>query len=156
MPSPILLDTNLLVLLVVGLADPSYIPIHKRLSVYDQKDFEIVSGFVADSDKLIICPNVTTETSNLIRYIDEPARSHISSVFATMIERVEENYVPSINAASLPEHSRLGITDSVLLLLAENHATLLTADVGLYLAASKRNLSVVNYNHVRARRPDYS
>ena len=156
MPLPILLDTNLLVLFVVGLTDPSYIPKHKRLAVYDQRDFEIVSEIVAGSDKLIICPNVASETSNLLRQIGEPARSRIGHVFAEIIARIEESYVPSVDAASLPEHLRLGITDSVLLLLAETNATLLTADLDLYLAAEDRNLSTINYNHVRAIRPDYN
>lgn len=156
MPSPLLLDTNLPVLLVVGLTDLSYIAKHKRLSGYDEKDFEIVNGYVAGSDRLIICPNVASETSNLLRQIAEPARSQIGSAFAEIIGRIEESYVPSVDAASMPEHLRLGITDSVLLLLAKTDATLLTADLDLYLAAAHRNLSTINYNHIREQRADYS
>lgn len=66
-PRPLLLDTNLLVLLAVGLADPEKITSHKRLQKYDPVDFENLTTLVESSAKLILCPNIATETSNLIR-----------------------------------------------------------------------------------------
>jgi len=47
------------------------------------------------------------------------------------------------------EYDQLGLTDAVLLTLSENKCTILTVDLDLYLAALRKRLTAINYNHVR-------
>ena len=155
MPTPILLDTNILVLVAVGLTDIRYIRRHKRLQTFDETDFQIVCDLIDSSSGVIFSPNILTETSNLIRYVGEPMKSEIAMTFSGMIERTEEQYIPSASAVSRSEHVRLGLADAVLLRLAETGATLLTDDHLLYLAAASGGLNAINYNHIREQRPDY-
>ena len=151
----IVLDANLTILFAVGATKRDYIASHKRLRTYDAKDFDILSGLIADSSGVIFSPNVLSETSNLVRYASDPARFEVGTVLAQIIARSEERYVASKTAALRTEYPRLGLTDAVLLELLQPGLLLLTADLDLYLAASKAKLDVINFNHVREQRPDF-
>ncbi|MEX6506615.1 PIN domain-containing protein [Jiella sp. M17.18] len=152
---PILVDTNLLVLLAVGLISPSHIKRHKRLQQYDEIDFRALEELIAASSGAIFCPNVSTETSNLVRYVAEPLRSRVGLVLAELIRRAEESLVPNRDAVDHPAYARLGLTDAVLLMLAARGATLVTDDLPLYLAAVAAGQEAINFAHVQARRPDF-
>ena len=156
MPKAILLDTNLLVLFITGLTNPNYISKHKRLRVYDIRDFEIIRDIVGSYERIIFCPNVLSETSNLLAYINDPIRSELMSTLKLMSERVGETYVKSNTAMERGEYIRLGLTDAVLLHLSATGGGLLTDDLPLYLAAIGSGLPATNYSHVREQRPDFS
>lgn len=156
MSHSIILDANLAILLTVGLTGRHHIARHKRLRQYDETDFRMLENIIASSAGIILCPNVATETSNLIRYIDEPVRSEIAAVFAAVIERCDEQTVASVRAAQHAAYRRLGLTDAVLLCLLHNEATLVTADLELYLAALTAGLNAINFAHLQAQRGDFS
>ena len=147
----IVVDANLLLLWIVGLASPDYIRKHKRLQAYTDEDFTILLNILSRARRIILTPNTLTETSNLAGYISEPARTEILCVLAALIKaaETEERFIDSMTAAARPEFFRLGLTDSALLHLAAEPHTLLTADVGLYLAALRRGLNAENFNHYR-------
>lgn len=155
MPTPLLLDANLTVLLVVGLTDAEYIVRHKRLAAYDKVDFQNVKDHVSRSSALIFTPNVLTEASNLVRHTPEPAKNAVAKTLASLIAQSREEYVQSATAVRHPDYVRLGLTDVTLLILARSGGELLTADLDLYLAAMKARLRATNYNHIREQRPDY-
>jgi len=149
-PNAIILDTNLLLLLIVGTADRAYIGKHRRLQGYSDADFTILVTLISSSPKIVVTPNTLTETSNLLRYIAEPARTHLCEFFRIMITAAGESYIESSRAAGREEFPRLGLADAVLLELADRSHTLLTADLDLYLAALARGFSAENFNHYRA------
>lgn len=153
----ILIDSNLSVLLCVGLADTGLIRSHKRLGSYDETDFDILKEIVDGASELVICPNVASETFNLTRQIGGPARNQIAEVLRGVIEEAREVYVESRNAAQDPNYLRLGLTDVVLLCMldAQESLILVTADHNLHVAAASRRLAAVNFNHLRERRPDF-
>lgn len=153
--SKLIVDTNLLVLLVVGLVEKGYISVHKKLDAYDVRDFEILSAIVSNFQELVFVPHVLSETSNLVSCINEPAKSEIMRKFAEFIEGCGEQYVPSSSGASRAEFARLGLTDSVLLALGGTGAALITADVGLYVAATSAGYEATNYMHIKDNRADF-
>ena len=61
----VVLDANLLVLFVVGIASPSYIAKHKRLAAYTENDFALLTDLLSAAGSVIVTPNIVTETSNL-------------------------------------------------------------------------------------------
>jgi hypothetical protein len=64
-------------------------------------------------------------------------------------ETFDERYVRSLDAASVHEFQRLGVTDSSVLFLAKEKLLVLTEDIHLYLALSHRGVEALNFNHVR-------
>lgn len=147
----VILDTNLLVLLVVGAASREYIAVHKRLSAYTAEDYTLLVAMLSRVDRVVVTPNTLSETSNLIRHIPDPARTHICRVFQRFIgaSGTTERYVGSKTAAEGVAFIRLGLTDSVLLEASNPDDVLLTTDLDLYLAASRQGLRAENFNHHR-------
>lgn len=145
----IVLDSNLLLLLVVGLAGEGYIAKHRRLRAYTVEDFKLLIKVISGVDYVVVSPNTLTETSNLLAYISEPDRTFLFKVFDGFIQKVTEKYFESRQSSKLPDFSKLGLADTVLLELASTTDSLLTADLELYLAASKKGRNVLNFNHLR-------
>lgn len=152
----LLLDSNLPILLSVGLADRGYVARHRRLRAYDSIDFDLLAGLIARSKGFLLSPNVVTEASNLIRQAAEPIRSAAARMLAKIVGQGDERLVPSKVAVQNPEYLRLGVADTVLLEIASVGVTLLTADLQLYLAACRSGLKALNFNHLRNERTDFN
>lgn len=150
-----MIDTNLLVLLVVGLTDEGYIEKHDNLAAYSAEDFRRLLELIG-SHKLLFVPHVLSETSNLLRQIKDPIRSELMARFGELIKRVEEKYVGGASVAELPVFVRLGLTDAVLARLTETGAALLTADSVLWDAVTRAGHMAVNYNHIRDSDPSFN
>ena len=146
----VLLDANLLVLLIVGTTDPSYVGRHRRLRAYDKSDFDLLIEFIRPMSALVVTPYILIETSNtLLSGIGEPARSHIADTFRQLVGSLDERFVHSTRAVEQPEFPRLWLTDAAVLMELVNSHVLLTADLDLYLAASQRGYTAINFNHLR-------
>ena len=145
----IILDTNLLLLFLVGSTSKEYISKHKRLGAYSEMDFDLLIKFLSSASNIFVTPNILTETSNLIGQIPEPARTKILTVFSNYIKFADERYCESRQAISRKEFIRLGLTDSVILHEMADSFILLTADLDLYLAATNEGYAVLNFNHLR-------
>ncbi len=151
-PSPgagIVVDAQLLVLFVVGLASPRYLARHKRLTSYDDRDFDLLHRILAQARRVVVTPHVLAEASNLARQIGEPARSDIMATLAGLVPRMQERHVPAAAAVTNGGFVQLGLADAALLALDDLEATLLTADTDLYLAASRAGRQVEHFHHIR-------
>jgi hypothetical protein len=144
-PKPITIDTNLLVLLIVGLTDPTYIGRHKRLAgVYGERAFRSLEALLATAPRLVITAHILTEASNLLRQTSEPMRSRIMSELGTFIAGADEALIPSRIAAESPSFIRLGLTDAAILTLDPSEIQVLTVDHDLHFACSDAGFDVVN------------
>lgn len=147
--SRLLIDTNLLVLFIVGTASTDYIPKHKKLTSFTVEDYEVLLKIVAQATEILVTPNTLTETSNLVSYIGEPARSQVLQCLRLVITEAKEKYVSSSQVAQRPEFIWLGLTDTALLETSAQDITLLTTDFNLYCAALKKGDMALNFNHIR-------
>jgi hypothetical protein len=146
----VIIDTQLLLLFVVGMTKRSYIAKHKRLHAYSEADFDLLKEQIAPYNAIVVTPNTLTETSNLLGQIQEPMRSEVFAVFGAIIQQADERYVESRALCEDRTFVRLGLTDAALLDLAGDHEILLTADLDLYLAGAKNG--AVNFTHLREAR----
>lgn len=145
----IIIDTNLLILLVVGMASRDYIKNHRRLKSYNSDDYDLLVSIASNFGHIVLTPNTLTETSNLIGKISSPAREHILKVFQEFVSENKEIYHVSRLAIWRSEFLRLGLTDSVLLNIGDDENVLLTADVELWLSALNLGQKAENFNHYR-------
>jgi hypothetical protein len=98
---------------------------------------------------MVVTPNTLSEASNLLRQINEPARSQISLVFNALIRKHEEIYIRSSDASSRQEFAYLGLSDSALLEASKKDVLILSVDHKLCVAAAVANYPVLNFNHLR-------
>ncbi|MDE2787696.1 MAG: hypothetical protein OXL37_13670 [Chloroflexota bacterium] len=129
------LDSNLLVLLVVGSVDVAIIPRHRRLQDYTAVDFETLRAILDLGRRIFVTPNTLTEASNLLRQHGEPERSRLMAQLRYLIGQTEEIVITSARASTNPEFQRLGLTDAALLETVSEETPLITVDLNLYLAA---------------------
>lgn len=147
----LLIDTQLIVLLVVGLTSTKIIRKHKNLTAFTEADFDLLRSMIGQRPDLIMLPNIASEASSLLRQHKDPERSRVMSTFREVLDRCREIYVDSTAAASQPEYMRQGITDSAILAGCKTGCRILTSDFALHLAAERRGLSATNFNHWRER-----
>ena len=130
--SEVLVDSNLLVLLIVGRVDRSLISRHRRLKQFTPEDYDHLVEVLAEAERIVVTPNTLTETANLLAFQRGHVGEALASELQSLIEQEVEVVVPSIDAAGRPEYRRLGLTDAALLEIASKERPLLTADMKLY------------------------
>ncbi len=150
--SAVLLDANLLVLYVVGLAAPEHISSHRRLAAYGahgKKAFNLLVYCLSEVSALLVTPNILTETSNLLggRARDDGVALRILNTFRGLMNIAEERVVPSRVAASRPEFFRLGLADAVTIALLDHDVFLLTEDARLYDATLRAGHRAELFSH---------
>lgn len=144
-----IIDTNLLVLLIVGKTSKRFVSTHKRTSSYTVDDFILLDLILSDASKIIVTPNILSETSNLIRQFSEPGRGQIIEFFKFFVENVCEIYLESVVVIESKSFNRLGLTDASILSVQEKDTIILTDDLDLYLTSDALGKTVINFSHAR-------
>ncbi|MFN3167290.1 MAG: hypothetical protein ACE37H_09535 [Phycisphaeraceae bacterium] len=145
-----LMDTNLLVLLIVGRSDPSWILSFKRTKVYTPDEYDRLESLLRQASGLVSTPNILTETSNLLNAATGGHRLILFQTMAELIEGLDEVYVQSRTAASNVIFPDFGLTDMAILdATRETESIALTDDSRLAGQLAIQDLDVINFNHLR-------
>jgi len=145
----VLVDTNILLLLVVGSLDRQRIPGFKRTSQFTVEDYDVLVRVLTGFKKIITTPCILCEVSNLSAQIKAPVKTELFRRLAATIAVLDEQYVRSDTAAGHSSFSRLGLTDAGILYLSRGNYLVLTADLDLYLSLQKEGIDAVNFRHLR-------
>lgn len=145
----LLLDSNLLLLLLVGSYNRSLIASFKRVGSFSLRDYELLERIVAGFRDLVATPHILTEVSNLANSLPVPLKEFWFDHFALRIARIDERYIPAKELVTLPEFSIFGITDTALALLAKG-TLLVTADDRLCSHLQRRQLLAISFNQMRS------
>jgi hypothetical protein len=144
----LIIDSELLVLLIVGAASPTFIRKHKNLSTYTEDDFDFLAAFLARAPAVVLMPHTLTEASNLVRQIKDPMRTSIGEAFRALVDALGETYIESRRGIARAEFTKIGLTDSVLLELTQPSDVLLTSDHRLVEFATAAGHEVVNFRYL--------
>ena len=144
----LLIDTNLLLMLVVGRYDRRRIETFKRTSTYTLHDFQRLGWLVAKFKKLWTTPNILTEVDNLGRQLPAREWKGFAETLAKLTFELTEEMVPSSKAMTHPNFMRLGLSDTVTISTTQEFL-LLSDDLPLCLAAPKAGIDAINFNHLR-------
>jgi hypothetical protein len=145
----ILVDTNILLLYFIGSFDPSLVSRFKRTLQFTPEDLDVLLLLLHPFDRFITTPNIITEVSNLSGQLSEPARTPYFRSLAKKLMLMEEHYLESNSAAQQEEFIKLGLTDTGILKLSKDQYLVLTDDFRLSQFLQKKNVDVINFNHVR-------
>jgi predicted nucleic acid-binding protein len=148
--SGLLLDTNLLLLYVIGRTNPNRIAKFKRTQPYTSADFAMLERFVAEFRVLITTPHVLTELSNLGN-LHGQEREVLGSMFVSIVEESREHYDESRLVVKESCFRRLGLTDAAVVALARHDYLFLTDDFDLYSTLVSHGANALNFNHLRSR-----
>ncbi len=144
------LDTNLLLLLIIGNAIDDVVG--KRLKSYTRDDWNALRTYVESADRLISTPNVWTEVSNICTFgVHGDWHRQIHESLVVAIRGSVEISHASCEVTADPVFLQLGLTDCVWLsvLNDEDDVVLLTDDISLYNIALSRGFKAKNFTHLR-------
>jgi|SRR5947209_898146 len=146
----VLVDSNLLLLLFVGLFDPARIKKFKRTGHFSEVDFRLLVNFLAYFDKAITTPHILTEVSNLAGQLDRTLLPGFYSVYAASIQRMEEVNRPGVEIVQTDIFRTFGLTDSVIGLVASTPFLVLTDDLRLATFLAHKKIDVLPFDVVRS------
>lgn len=148
---PLLIDTNLLLVLAVGLVRRDQVERFKRTSAYEAADFDRLVRIVESAGRLVTTHHVLAEVSNLGGQLSGRLRTQFFEVLRQLaVEQLEDESPPSPAFMKDPVFTRLGVADTAILRIDGSlGAVVLSDDLGLYLELTTRGIEAVNFNHIR-------
>ena len=147
----VLLDTNLLLLYFVGLAEPSAVESFKPLTNHGLGNdaFEILCGVIAKFSKLVTTPHILTEVSNHSDKMKGEAHSRLCKQIEHCVKEFVECNERSAELCGRAEFSRFGLTDTAIAALAPKKFLVVTIDFPLAGYLKAKGVDVINFNHLR-------
>ena len=145
----LLIDTNLLVLLIVGFVNRDRISRFKRTTSYSSADWDLLSGILERISRRYTLPHVVAEVSTLTD-LKGPELEVAREVLLGLIKELRELQITSVDACATPLFMRLGLTDAAIAEAARLHrCSVLTNDSGLYTALANEGSPVAMFDHLR-------
>lgn len=148
----VLVDTNLLVLLIIGSVAPSHISRVGRTRGYSEDDYHVARSIVNRFACAATTPHVLTETSNLVLQgvwggLAEEVVKRLRGIYIT----ADERFVPAHKLFRDRFAASFGLADSAIIDAARRGCTVLSDDLALSLAVESLGLAAINFNHLRFR-----
>jgi len=147
----LLVDTNVLLLLLVGSVDPSLVESFKITANqgFAEADFELLRAFIRTFQKVVTTPHILTEVSNQAGKLKGESHQKVFLGLVSLIERLEEHSETTQSLAKSEAFLKFGLTDTAISQLAEKGYLVLTVDYPLVGHLEKRGVDAVNFNHLR-------
>lgn len=142
------IDTEPLILYVVGMINKNYIGQSRKTSIYNRLDFELLQNAIGNISNLLVPPNVWTETDNHLNNIVGQYNFIYYELLKNFIANSTEKYIKTNNIINESTFSLLGITDTILLKLAKTTGNLITADSKLSNYARSNGINVYDLKEV--------
>lgn len=148
-PSRLLLDTNVLVLFVVGTVNRHRIETFKRTRQYTIEDFDLLLRVLGKWTTHYTVPHVLAEVSNLTD-LGGMELQKARRVLKETISVLTEVAVSSIEASQHLVFDALGLADASMATVARDHrCAVLTDDLDLYLRLQRDGITVLNFTYIR-------
>jgi hypothetical protein len=144
----VLVDTNLLVLFLVGRVNRQRILNFKRTGDCSIEDYDLLVRLIGWFGKLIATPHVLSQVSDLTDLTGKEL-TKIRELFKMLVENIEESYDTSRLLVGDPAFKRLGLTDAAIATVCSRGVLVLTADAQLHVALQERDIDALNFNHIR-------
>ena len=149
--SRLLVDSNLLVLYVVGSVNIARVSQFKRTCKYIPADYSLLTAIMREFAEIYAVPQVMTEVSNLTD-LHGVEKAAARETLKQLIHNVVEPEVSSVTASVNLLFPELGLTDAAIAEIALAHdCTVLTDDLPLHLWLTTLKISAINFTHLRER-----
>jgi len=146
----IVVDTNLLLLYVVGAQDPDRIDRFSRTDTFTTDDFALLDRLLGYFETAVTTPPILTEVSNLLGQLPKRPRRECTVLFRALIPKFDERHRPSAAVCDHPYFVRFRLTDAGIATLSDDSHLVVTDDLPLYHRLANDQHAVINFNHLRA------
>jgi hypothetical protein len=146
----ILIDTNVLMLLIIGTWHREGVPRHRRTAIFTVTDFDLLQEQLRRFDRVVTTPGIVTEASNLM---GNDFHETIAPTFIGVCTPIVEITHPKAEVMAAEGFPRLGFADASAIGALDAETILLTDDLSLYSQALYEGYDAINFNHLRQLRP---
>jgi hypothetical protein len=146
----VLLDTNVLLLLLVGRVDRTLIERCNRTRSYQPADFDLLACLLAKRHGYVLTPHVASETWNLgENRLSGDHQERFKSTFLLYAAEARETWVPVKLLVKENYFKRLGVTDTALIRVKRRRPVVVTDDLALTRQIERERRRVVNFTRLR-------
>jgi len=138
----VVIDTNVLLLLIVGSIDPLLIAKNKFTHQWGNEDY-LVLRTIIDGANIILVQPVLVESSDLLGNMNE-FHEHLEVI----IKLYKESLIPSKKLIKSIAYNEFGLADASILEQAQKGAYVVTADRRLCELIRRKKYNLVNFNEV--------
>lgn len=124
----VLIDSNSLLVLILGLMNPDLINTHSKTSIYEEEDFYNLLSAIKSIESIVVLPNIWTEVDNLLNKFSGNYKDlYVQKVIETM-KCTSEKYLESHSIENNYAFYDLGLSDTLILECAKDCEMLITSD----------------------------
>lgn len=154
----LLIDTNLLVLFLVGQTNKNYISDHKSTKIFTLEEFDGLCRCIAGFQTLWVTSHCLAEVSNHLEKSDRDSRhgrrsEELLHQLKKFIQNSKETFIEKEELIKQDYFIRLGIADTGFILQAAEVDFAITTDSKMYDEASKlynsKGEKIINWNHYK-------
>jgi len=145
----IVVDTNLLLLLLIGATDKNYIETFKRTSMFTKNDFIFLFEILKRYDNIITTPNILTEVDNFTKNIKIPNyRNKAIYYFSKWLSCgfIEEEFIETKILCNDNCFMYFGLADASIAKISREKIGVITKDKRLYDELIYHNIPAINFN----------
>lgn len=143
----VILDSNVFILFLVGQIDPDKISSHKKTSIYTKDHYEYLLDLITPFDNILICPNITTEIDNHLNTFRGDHKRKYLYLTRKIFKKSIEQYTRTVSAVNTMHYDEIGITDSVILLMAKHCDLLVSGDSKLCDHANAEGINLFDFKN---------
>lgn len=143
----LIVDTNLLLVYLVGCYDADYLARFSRTSGYTEKDFKKLDSFINSFQFIYVTPQILTELLYFSKEIPEVKFNKYIEVLTDKLSTFKEGYIDKkIIFKEKNNLIRFGFTDCSIIEAAKRYScTVLTTDFPLSGSMKANNLKAINW-----------
>ncbi|HEY6349223.1 MAG TPA: hypothetical protein VI636_07420 [Candidatus Angelobacter sp.] len=149
-PSAIVLDSNLMLLLLVGLLDVGRIKRFKRTQQYSESDFDLLANFLSPNRRVITTPHILTEVSNLAGQLEGILLRTFYSLYSRAVQSFEEVNRSAREVVLTDMFGSFGLTHAVIAEVGKAEVQVLTDDFPLAGFLANKGIDVMLFSTLRS------
>ncbi|AZQ44185.1 PIN domain-containing protein [Nonlabens ponticola] len=148
----ILIDSNSLLVLILGLMNPALINKHSKTSIYEEEDFHNLVSAIKKIESIVVLPNIWTEVDNLLnKFTGSQKELYVKRIIET-IKITSEKYLESKMVENNYSFYDLGLADTLILECAKDCEMLITSDSALSDYARALGVNVYDMKELKNER----
>jgi len=140
----LLVDTNILLLYIVGIVNVDLIRNFSRTANFTENDFYLVEKFINFFAVNITTPHILTEVSDLLGN-----RIELQLALGKYIELIEEKFLESKQITRTKTFLQFGLADTAITETAKNSYLVVTDDNPLFGYLVNQKIDAVNLDQIR-------
>lgn len=146
-------DTNLILVLLLGNVDPRLIGNAARTDGYSASDYELLCEVLAHFARIVMLPQILTEAGNLLkrncRFPNTLLDLHLELARIVHVAQTKEASVSAKRATQHPAYQALGYADAAILAATTGRYLLLTADGPMQNMAWSAGVDVLPFDWLK-------